>query len=175
MTGPKPIITSHETYESWEEEWYPSSPRTLAKAARAAGWEVRIGFSRGYVPGQAKDSWEIRDIIGVWMNGYGRRAVATWERNPEAEFSAKKLDAGVKPGEIPSGMQWSTSGTAIMLGGGMSWPYANLTDLKEWIQLKGAVLPTWYEHIQAWVQAHEERDVRAAKDKPTKTKERSHA
>jgi hypothetical protein len=173
---PEPIISSNETYESWDEAWYPSGPRSLAKAAREAGWEARIGFSRGYVPGQSKDSWEVRDIIGVWLNGYGRRAVATWERNPEAEFSAKKLEAGnIKPGEIPSGMAWSSSGTAIMVAKGRSWPYANLTDLKEWVALHGAVLPSWYTMIQAWVQAHEERDVRKAKDKPTKTKERSHA
>jgi hypothetical protein len=173
---PEPAITSHETYESWEEAWFPSGPRSLAKAARAAGWEARIGFSRGYVPGQKADTWDLRDIIGVWVNGYGRRAVATWERNPEAEFSAKKLEAGnIKAGEIPSGMAWSTSGTGIYTGPGQAWPYANLTDLKEWIALKGAVLPSWYEIIQAWVQAHEERDVRKAKASPSKTKEKSHA
>lgn len=172
---PEPIITSIETCESWEEAWYPSGPRGLANAARDAGWEARIGFSRGYVPGAKADTYEVRDIIGVWFNGYGKRAVATWERNPEAEFSARKLEAGVKPGEIPSGMQWSTSGTAIMVGKGRSWPYANLTDLKEWVELRGAVLPSWYEHIQAWVQAHEERDVRKAQATKSKTKERSHA
>lgn len=173
---PEPEITSIQTYESWDEAWYPSGPRGFAKAARAAGWEARIGFSRGPVPGQAADTWETRDIIGVWVNGYGKRAVATWERNPNAEFSAKKLEAGnIKPGEIPSGMAWSSSGTAIRLAGGMSWGYANLTDLKEWVALKGAVLPSWYTMIQAWVQAHEERDVRKAKATPTKAQERAHA
>jgi hypothetical protein len=175
VTQPAPVITSIETYETWEEAWYPSGPRGFAKAARAAGWEARIGFSRGYVPGAKADTWEVRDVIGVHVNGFGRRAVALWERNPEAEFSAKKLEAGVKAGEIPSGMAWSSSGTGIHLGGGRSWPYANLTDLKEWVALQGAVLPAWYEIIQAWVQAHEERDMRKAKAAPSKTKERSHA
>lgn len=177
MTQPEPIITSQETYENWDEAWYPSGPRSLARAARAAGWEARIGFSRGYVPGQAEDSWNVRDIIGVWVNGYGKRAVALWERNPEAEFSAKKLEAGVRPGEIPSGMAWSSTGTGIMLPAamGMSWPYANLTDLKEWIALKGNVLPSWYTMIQAWVQAHEERDMRKAKETPARTVTRAHS
>jgi hypothetical protein len=169
---PEITITSEQTYESWDEAWFPSGPRSLAKLARDAGWEVRIGFSRGPVAGQKADTWEIRDLIGVWVNGYGKRAVALWERNPEAEFSARSLEKGVKPGDIPSGMKWATAGTAIMLGKGRSWPYANLTDLKEWIAVHGAVLPSWYTMIQAWVQAHEERDQRAARDKPTQPKAR---
>jgi len=171
---PDIVISSLDTWPAWDEAWYPVGPRGLAKAARAAGWEARIGFARGPVPGQAKDSWEIRDTIGVWMDGFGKRAAGMWERNPDAEFSAKKLEAGnIKPGEIPSGMQWSTAGTAILLGKGMSWGYANLTDLKEWLALQGAVLPSWYTMIQAWVQAHEERDARKAKT--TKAPERAHA
>lgn len=170
MSAPAPIITSEETWRTWEESWYPSGPRTFAKRARAAGWEARIGFSRGSVPGQALDSWEVRDMIGVWIDGYGRRAGAFWERNPEAEFTAKKLDKGIKPGELPSGMIWSASGTLIMLGGGMAFPYCNLTKLDEWVALKGTVLPTWYEGIRdAVVKAEADAKARAkAKDEAEK-------
>jgi hypothetical protein len=163
---PEITITNRETYESWDEEWYPSGPRTLAALARSAGWEVRIGFSRGPVAGQKADTWETRDIIGVWMDGYGKRAVALWERNPDAEFTAKKLEAGVKPGELPSGMKWSTSGTAIRMTKAWSWPYANLTDLKEWLALHGDVLPSWYEAIRARVKEAEERAKARAKSDP---------
>jgi hypothetical protein len=160
-----PIITPRETWETWDEEWYPRSPRLVARTLRSAGWSVRVGFSRGYVPGQKADTYVLRDMIGVWADGYGKRAAWFWERNPEAEFTAKKLERGIKPGEIPSGMEWSTSGTTIIMGNGVSWVYASHTDLLEWAQLQGAVLPSWYEHIQAWVQAHEERDKRKAKGK----------
>lgn len=171
---PEPEFTSLQAYDLIPEECYPSSMRSLAKAARASGWEARIGFSRGPVPGAKAGTWQTRDMIGVWVDGFGKRAVALWERNPDAEFSAKKLEAGnIKPGEIPSGMQWSTAGTSILLGRGMSWGYANLTDFKEWLALQGAVLPGWYEIIQAWVLAHEERDTRKAKT--TKAPEREHA
>jgi hypothetical protein len=171
---PDIVISSIETWGEWDEEWYPTAPRSLAKLARAAGWEARIGFARGPVPGQAKDTWEMRDTIGVWVNGFGKRGMAMWERNPDAEFSARKLDAGtIKAGEIPSGMQWSTAGTSIRTGNGMSWNYANLTDFKEWLTLQGAVLPSWYTMVQAWVQAHEERDARKAKK--AKPAERQHA
>lgn len=161
---PPPIITSIETWETWEEAWFPSSPRSFAKAARAEGWEARIGFSRGYVQ-VSKDSWEIRDVIGVWLDGYGRRAVAYWERNPEAEFSARKLEAGIKPGEVPSGQQWKTSGTAIMSGKGRSFGYANVTELKEWLALHGAALPSWYEAIKTKVQTAEAEAERKSKAK----------
>lgn len=164
MSIPAPIITSAETWPAWDEEWYPSSPRAFAKRARAAGWEARIGFSRGYVQ-TGSDSYEIRDIIGVWVDGYGRRACGLWERNPDAEFSAKKLDAGIKPGEIPTGAKWATAGTLIMLGGGMAFPYANLTNLDEWVSLKGAVLPAWYEAIRDKVLAAEAESARKAKAK----------
>jgi hypothetical protein len=161
-----PIITSRETYETWDEEWYPRSPRLFARTARSAGWDVRVAFSRGYVPGAKADSWEMRDMIGVWLDGFGKRACALWTRNPEAEFSARKLESGnVRPGEIPTGMAWKTAGTTVLMGGGMSWTYASHTDLLEWTQLKGAVLPSWYTIVQAWVQAHEERDKRKAEAK----------
>jgi hypothetical protein len=35
-----------------------------------------------------------------------------------------------------------------MLGGGMAFPYCNLTKLDEWAALKGTVLPTWYEDVR---------------------------
>lgn len=162
-------ISSRETWPEWDEAWYPAGPRALAKAARSAGWEARIGFSRGHTDGG------VRDIIGVWLDGFGRRAAAFWERNPDAEFSARKLEAGVKDGEIPSGAQWSSSGTMVMAGKGMSWGYANLTDFREWLALQGNVPPEWYTNVQSWVQAHAERDARKTKDTPARGGAREHA
>jgi hypothetical protein len=150
---PAPIVTSTWTHENWEEEWYPAPARTLAKKARAAGWEVRIGFSRGYVEGRKANTYAMRDVIGVWLNGYGKRAVVYWERNPDAEFTAKKVEAGIKPGEIPSGYKWSPKGGSIIAGKGVSFPYPNLTEMGEWIALCGAVLPSWYEATQRRAQA----------------------
>lgn len=166
MTAPPPVITTRETWPAWDEAWYPSGPRAFAKRTRSAGWLARIAFSRGYVPGQAQDTYVVRDIIGVWVDGYGRRAVAFWERNPEAEFSVKKQDSGtIKSGEIPSGMAWSSVGTAIILGAGVSYTYAGLKDLDAWVEVHGNVDPSWYVMIQAWVLAHEEHARRKAKTK----------
>jgi hypothetical protein len=158
---PPPIVTSTWTHENWEEEWYPAPARTFAKRAREAGWDVRVGFSRGYIPGRAANTYAVRDIIGVWLDGFGKRAVVTWERNPEAEFTAKKLEAGIKPGEVPSGMKWSPSGGAIMIGKGMAFPHPNLTEMTEWVALQGSVLPSWYEACRR----------RAAKSSPAESAE----
>lgn len=170
MSAPAPVITSLETVD-WPWEWYPSGPRAFAKRAQAAGWDVRIGFARGHMPGQAADTWELHDSIGVWVDGYGRRAAALWGRNPDAEFSAKKQDSGtIKDGELPSGMKWSSSGTMILLGGGMSFPYANLSELDEWVKARGVVIPGWYEAATKRV-----LDARAASKANAKSKAEANA
>lgn len=145
LPHPAPEVTSTWTWENWEEEWYPASPRAFAKKARAAGWDVRMGFSRGSIEGRKANTYATRDMIGVWLDGFGRRAVVIWERNPDAQFTAKKLEAGIKPGEIPSGMAWKPNGGSIRMGKGMAFPYPNLTEMEEWVALRGAVLPSWYE------------------------------
>lgn len=166
-----PIITSTETWNTWDEEWYPAGPRNFAKRARGYGWDARIGFSRGYVVGQAVNSWELRDIIGVWIDGWGgKRAGALWERNPDAEFTARKLESGVKPGEIPSGMQWKSSGTMIMIAKGRAFPYASLTKLDEWVSQLGAVSPAWYIDLRDAVVHAREHAAQVARDKADREK-----
>jgi hypothetical protein len=87
-------------------------------------------------------------MIGVWLDGFGKRAVMLWERNPEAEFTAKKLEAGIKPGEIPSGATWKPRGGSVVSGRGRSFPWMNATQMKEWTALQGNVLPSWYEAVR---------------------------
>lgn len=145
---PEPEVTSTWTAENWEEEWYPRAPRGFMAKARAAGWDVRIGFSRGSIPGAKANTYQTRDMIGVWLDGFGKRAGVFWERNPDAVFSAKKLEASPKPGEIPSGMMWTTKGGSIRFGPGMAFPYPNLTEMEEWVALRGEVLPSWYVACQ---------------------------
>lgn len=79
------MITAAETYAAgWC--WWPSPVLALEKRARQAGWDVRIGFARGYKPGPSADSWVLLDSIGVWLARPGSpRVVFTWERNPESE------------------------------------------------------------------------------------------
>lgn len=82
---PAPEITAEQTYQAgWC--WWPPSVRALEKRARLAGWDVRIGFSRGYKPGRRKGTWALLDLIGVWLSRPGSpRVVFTWERSPDSE------------------------------------------------------------------------------------------
>lgn len=148
MSAPPPVITTLDTVDVWPAEWYPRSPRAFLAVALEAGWSAKMAFCRGYVAGQKADTWDLRDQIAVWLDGYGKRAVMIWERNPDAEFTAKKLDTGIKLGEIPSGYKWSPKGGSIMLGKGMSFPWLNSTQMTEWTKLRGDVLPSWYEGIK---------------------------
>lgn len=173
MTTPEPIITTQETH-GWPWEWYPAGPRAAAKLAKECGWDVIMAFSRGYVPGPG-ESWVLRDMIGVWVDGYRHRAVAIWERNPEAEFTAKKLESGIKPGEIPSGMQWSISSTLIMIGSGASFPYASLTDFRDWISRKADVDAEWYLDIRSAALEKERAAKAKTKASPAKAKIKEHA
>jgi hypothetical protein len=119
--APPPIVDSAWTHEHWPEAWFPSAVQAFARRTRAAGLKARVGFSRGWVPGRAAGTFAIRDLIGCWVNGRGGRLVMLWERDPEAPFSARKLEKGVAPGEIPSGQMWKCKGGHVVNGrAGMS-------------------------------------------------------
>lgn len=118
-------ITSIETYEMQWDQW-PAGVRRLTYLAETMGWSVRVGFSRGDLePGKT------RDTIGVWLNGYGHRAAAFWERDPESD--------------TVSGYAWKATTTAIWQGGrrpgAPCFPYANHSDFKEWVEARGAMAP----------------------------------
>lgn len=99
MSTPPPIITSAETYAAgWC--WWPAPVTSFQKYAMARGWDVRIGFARGYKPGQAKDTWALLDTIGVWLHRPGSpRVVFTWERSPDSlAYSWKATTASFRAG-----------------------------------------------------------------------------
>jgi len=122
-------ISSIETYNQGWDQW-PLGVRQMIAMAEVHGWAVRTGFSRGEVPGRKRDTWAMRDMIGVWVDGYGHRAVAWWERNPDSD--------------TVSGYSWKAAGTAIWPGGRPSpgtpaFPYANVADFKEWLTMRGVM------------------------------------
>jgi hypothetical protein len=169
-------ISSTETYAQGWDQW-PLGVRQLVAYAERYGWSVRTGFSRGQIPGQKTDSWVTRDMIGVWLDGYGHRAVAWWERNPDARFTAKKLDTGIKAGEIPSGLKWTSSATAIWQHGrrpgAPCYPYANLTEIREWLEVCGMVDAGFWDRARERVLAA--RAASAVKSRTQVTKQREHA
>lgn len=100
---PPPVITMQETYaQGWQ--WWPPMVHTLRKRAEALGWEVRIGFSRRYQPGQAADTVALLDTIAVQMIKDGRFAAFFWDRLPDGSNkwspAHAELRAGGKVGAV---------------------------------------------------------------------------
>lgn len=123
------VIDSCTTYAQGWDQW-PLGVRQMIAMAETHGWSVRTGFSRGEIPGRKRNTMAMRDMIGVWIQGYGHRAAAWWERNPEADTDA--------------GYAWKASGTAIWPGGRPTmdtpcFPYANVADFKEWLTMRGTM------------------------------------
>lgn len=97
---PPPVITAAQTYaDGWC--WWPRAVLTLTKRAELAGYDVRVGFARGYKPGRRKGSWDLWDTIGVWLHRADRpRVVFTWERSPDAANEWKAGKASFRAGNL---------------------------------------------------------------------------
>lgn len=137
MSTPAPVLTSLQAHDLGWQWWIPSA-HSMAVYARSYGWEVKLGFARGYTPGRKLDSWDLTDSIGCWVDGFGRRGVAYWLRKPEAACT------------------WTASGVAV-------WdrmtlpprPHLNHTDFRDWLAAEGrpaaevwqrAIVRTWPVH-----------------------------
>lgn len=138
---PVPQYTSLDTWQWWQ--WWTKGALSLAARAEGCEWQVRIGFSRTVS----------KDVIGVWVDGYGLRGAAFWTRNPDAKFTQAKLDKGIASGEIPSGVNWKADGTLIYGIISTPWPYASHTEFGEWIDARGDMPVEWYEKSRARVLA----------------------
>lgn len=156
VTGghPAPMCAREIGGEDWP---LPPAMAALVKLGEAHDWECRAVFSRGFVPGRAAGSLEVADMVGVWLYGHGVRARGTWERRPFATTDSAR--------------SWTAQSVQIWPSKRAPFPYANHTDLKELIKLRGAVLPSWYAAIRqrildraeaARVKAKQEADEREA-------------
>lgn len=87
----------------------PAGAATFVRQATSHGWEVRHRITRGPVPTTGKDNYVTAEIAGVWLHGYGFRAFATWERQPEGSASAqawKWRSAAARPLGRPHHTWW---------------------------------------------------------------------
>lgn len=109
--APAPVITSIGTYVAgWL--WWPRPVELLAVKAIGLGYEVRIGFARGYKPGRSKDTWELLDTIGAWLHKPGAPVAGfVWERSPDGEWKAGKASFRGANGRIVVG---HTAGKAML-------------------------------------------------------------
>lgn len=151
---PAPLYTSQDT-QAWD--CWPPAILALRKVAIEAGWDVRVGFSRGYVPGRAGGTLELVDMLGVWVDGFGMRGGAFWERKPDSETA--------------SGYAWKADSTIIraspLLAG---FPYANHTEFRVWLKAQGRCAPSWFAMSRERVMAARAK-AKAAVPAKAKTRE----
>lgn len=144
----------------------PKEPRAvtlLVRAAERAGWSVRVGYSRGRARAQQRGAYKRVETFGVWglHPRTGLRWCAMYEMSPDLEGGW-----GWKRTAI-----WTPFATSVAPGLGSRFVDANVTDLKEWLQVEGSVGPAWYKAVHARVQEQRERQKAQAKARgPAKKK-----
>lgn len=80
---------AQEAVEAPEPEWTtrdgwpggfvpPGGAERLRKLAEAAGWEVRVGYSRPFRPGVRTGEWVKAHYVGVWARKGGRSIYGRW-------------------------------------------------------------------------------------------------
>lgn len=67
------------TRDGWPKGFpVPGGAERLRKFAEAAGWEVRVGYSRPFRPGVRKGEWIKAHYVGVWARKGGRSIYGRW-------------------------------------------------------------------------------------------------
>ncbi len=83
------------TRDGWPEGFpVPAGARALVKRAEAAGWEVRVGYSRPFRAGVRKGEWVKAHYVGVWARKGGRSIYGRWWAKADAEKLTWSWDKG---------------------------------------------------------------------------------
>jgi hypothetical protein len=141
----------HTTRDPFPDMPLPTALAALKKKAEAAGWEVRVGYSRAKRRAVKIGSYDLVETLGVWGEGHGWRFSAMYERKPEGAVSAQA---------------WKWGSISLWADGKFPFSYASVTDLKEWLAVRGSVLPSWFAAIAAREKAKAEKQKAAAKTRP---------
>ncbi len=153
----------------------PSSVTSLARTGKAAGWEVRTGYSRALLRGTANSTYRMVESIGVWFgpdHDSGWRMSAIYQRFADAKeirrFNGVTIEV-VKDtaANVPGTWKWGT----ITIFSGFKRHEVNVTDLKEFIAVRGSVLPSWFSAIAKREADKAAKQKQAAKERPAKAKE----
>jgi hypothetical protein len=146
-TGPQP-------------EGVPEVPRAvlgLQRAAEAAGWAIRVGYSEGQRRGVSVGTYKPVRAYGIHSD-----AAHGWRFNAVYDLEAK--------GWYTIAI-WPVPFRPVAPGLGSRFTHASVTDLKEWITVRGSVLPAWFKGIHARVEEQRERQKAAARNRKPKAKE----
>jgi hypothetical protein len=127
----------------------PNAFAAVKKKAEACGFEVRYGLSQSMKRKVLIGSYDALDTLGMWGAGNGWRFSAMYERKPEA-----------------NNPDWKWGSISLWAEGKFPFPYASVTDLKEWLAVRGSVVPGWFAAITAREKAKAAKQKAAAKNRP---------
>lgn len=149
----------HTTRDPFPDDFpLPSALVSLVKKARSCGWEVRVGYSRAQRRAVRIGSYDLVETLGVWGMSHGWRFSAMYER---------------KPNGAPSAQAWKWGSISLWADGKFPFSYASVTDLKQWLEARGSVLPSWFAAIAVRVKEKEAKQKAAAKTRPATSREAS--
>jgi hypothetical protein len=152
----------------------PKSVQDLAKLGKAAGWDVRVGYSRALLRGTTNSTYRKKETFGVWFGtGHvsGWRACAMYQRFTDKtlvhRFDGEEILPVGKPAGVPGTWKWES----VTIFSGFTRHPVSVTDLKEFVSVRGSVLPTWFEAVRTRIAEQEAEQKRKAKERPKKAKE----
>jgi hypothetical protein len=136
----------------------PQEPRavlSLQRAAQAAGWPILVGYSRGPVRAQRVGTYKRVEVFGIQAAPHPDTRWRFW-----ALYSRTIHGTGT--------WSWRVS---IWKADQVVFTHATITDLQEFIAVRGSVTPAWFKGIHARVEDQKEQQRLAARNRKPKAKE----
>lgn len=134
---------------------HPAAVVKLRKAAERADWTTRVGYSRGPVRAVKIGTYKMVEAFGLWTSvhpGSGYRFRAVYSHTVGAA-------------------QWAWDIAIWTPGYGVRFVHATITDLHEFVEVRGSVARAWFKGIEAREIEKQERKRAAARNRTAKPKE----
>lgn len=128
---PQPQWTSRHPWPS--DVAVPSAVQKLAEKAREWGWDVRLGYARGYGVKKYRGEWQLEENISV---NFGRHPLT--QREAVAVYRT-----------IAGRGSWSWVSVWVWGPDLPAFGAAGMTELQEWLEVGGQVSTSWYGSISA--------------------------
>ena len=132
---------------------------------------MKVGYSRALLRGTENGTYRRVETFGVWFgNGHvsGWRASAMYQRFVDAgEIHRFNGEASIDPDpKTRKGAPGTWSWKRVTVFQGFNRHHVLLSDLKEFVKVRGSVLPSWFESISNREAGKKERAAQAAKARP---------
>jgi hypothetical protein len=141
---PAPTVTTRDPRPAGVTE--PASVVALVKLAEVNGWQCRVGYSRAARRGVKLGTFRDMEAFTVWFSLDGtHRPFGAYERFVDARecrrWSVGGWDLETPAAGTPGAWAWrcNIAGTRFI--------HVTVSQLKEFIKVRGSVLPSWFDQI----------------------------